>query len=257
MPWQSSDSPTSTRRRSNDTSRDIGARSRCTATGCWVHCTMPRTRRRKPSCTAWRGRRGFEGRSSFRAWLYRIATNTCLRTLERRGRARRLLPESHAPATDRGHRARARSGPRPGRPVRAARGRPPRIRRGHPVAAPAPTRRAPAPGCRRSLGRGNRSHPRHVGSSREQRPAACPRNAPTTAGQRTGDPIGQHRRPGAGAAGAIHARVGGCRCRRLKSPRTASTAPPRRSVTGHNRRDALLPVVMLDRQVIRPGRPIR
>lgn len=48
---------------------------------------------------AWRGRRGFEGRSSFRAWLYRIATNVCLRALERRGRARRLLPESHAPAT--------------------------------------------------------------------------------------------------------------------------------------------------------------
>jgi RNA polymerase sigma-70 factor (TIGR02960 family) len=33
---------------------------------------------------AWRGMRGFEGRSSFRSWLYRIATNACLRLAERR-----------------------------------------------------------------------------------------------------------------------------------------------------------------------------
>jgi RNA polymerase sigma-70 factor (ECF subfamily) len=32
---------------------------------------------------AWRGRRSFEGRSSFRAWLYRIATNACLDALDR------------------------------------------------------------------------------------------------------------------------------------------------------------------------------
>lgn len=35
---------------------------------------------------AWRGREGFEGRSSFRAWLYRIATNTCLDFLRRNKR---------------------------------------------------------------------------------------------------------------------------------------------------------------------------
>ena len=33
---------------------------------------------------AWRKRESFQGRSSFRAWLYRIATNACLDALERR-----------------------------------------------------------------------------------------------------------------------------------------------------------------------------
>jgi RNA polymerase sigma-70 factor (ECF subfamily) len=35
---------------------------------------------------AWRARAAFEGRSSVRTWLYRIATNVCLTALERRGR---------------------------------------------------------------------------------------------------------------------------------------------------------------------------
>jgi RNA polymerase sigma-70 factor, ECF subfamily len=35
---------------------------------------------------AWRNRTSFQGRSSFRAWLYRIATNTCLDALDRRPR---------------------------------------------------------------------------------------------------------------------------------------------------------------------------
>jgi RNA polymerase sigma-70 factor (ECF subfamily) len=44
---------------------------------------------------AWKGRDGFAGHSSLRAWLYRIATNSCLDTL--RHRARRVLPQDLAP----------------------------------------------------------------------------------------------------------------------------------------------------------------
>ena len=45
---------------------------------------------------AWRGLGGFEGRSSLRAWLYRIATNACLRLGSRR--PRRLLSADYGPA---------------------------------------------------------------------------------------------------------------------------------------------------------------
>jgi RNA polymerase sigma-70 factor (ECF subfamily) len=41
---------------------------------------------------AWRGLGGFEGRSSLRSWLYRIATNRCLNALRDSGRRPRATP---------------------------------------------------------------------------------------------------------------------------------------------------------------------
>ncbi|MGW5263633.1 RNA polymerase subunit sigma-70 [Microbispora sp. NPDC004025] len=45
---------------------------------------------------AWRGPAGFEARSSPRTWLFRIATNVCLRLSSRR--PRRMLSSDHGPA---------------------------------------------------------------------------------------------------------------------------------------------------------------
>src|SRR5947209_8885028 len=47
---------------------------------------------------AWRALPRFEERSSLRSWLYRIATNACLRAIERR--PKRVLPIDYAPAAD-------------------------------------------------------------------------------------------------------------------------------------------------------------
>lgn len=47
---------------------------------------------------AWRSYHGFEGRSSTRSWLYRIATNVCLTALDHH--SRRLLPSGLGPPSD-------------------------------------------------------------------------------------------------------------------------------------------------------------
>ena len=49
---------------------------------------------------AWRGLSGFEGRSSFRRWLYRVATNVCLTMIAQR--AKRVLPVDLTPAAEAG-----------------------------------------------------------------------------------------------------------------------------------------------------------
>jgi RNA polymerase sigma-70 factor, ECF subfamily len=68
---------------------------------------------------AWRGLGGFQGRSSVRAWLYRIATNVCLDAIE--SRSRRFVPVDVGPA---GAGAPATEaiwvGPYPGTPAQAA-----------------------------------------------------------------------------------------------------------------------------------------
>jgi RNA polymerase sigma-70 factor (ECF subfamily) len=52
---------------------------------------------------AWRARASFEGGSLVRTWLYRIATNACLNTLERA--PRQILPQDVvAPVTARSSR---------------------------------------------------------------------------------------------------------------------------------------------------------
>src|SRR5581483_1635688 len=48
---------------------------------------------------AWRAFARFDGRGSFRGWLYRIATNACLDALAKRKHARRVLPDQRGPAT--------------------------------------------------------------------------------------------------------------------------------------------------------------
>jgi RNA polymerase sigma-70 factor (ECF subfamily) len=47
---------------------------------------------------AWRNRASFQGRSTVRTWLYRIATNACLDALDRR--PRRVMPADITPAWD-------------------------------------------------------------------------------------------------------------------------------------------------------------
>ena len=140
---------------------------------------MPRTRSRTRCCARGAGWRGFEGRSSLRSWLYRIATNSCLRLIERR--PKRVLPIDHGPPADprdrRRRRWRSRSGSsrirtsgsgsrtasRARGALRAARERRARVHRRAPAPAAAPARGAdPARRARLPAARGRRGARHHA-----------------------------------------------------------------------------------------------
>ena len=127
---------------------------------------------------AWRRRETFEGRSTFRAWLYRIATNACLDLLakrrpeardRRRGAVAAALPGPAARRAARGRRGRAGGRRRRAGDDRAG------LRRRRPAPRAAPAGRADPAGRARLAGEGRRGAPRRLRQLREQRAAAGPR----------------------------------------------------------------------------------
>ena len=160
---------------------------------------------------AWRGLPGFEGRSSLRSWLYRIATNTCLRAIERR--PKRLLPVDFGPAADPHERPGAPlvesvwvepypdeglggEHGAPGGPLRAARGRRAGVHRGASAAAGAPAGRADPVRCARLLGgRGRRGARDDDGIGVQRAPArAQGRGRAAARADAAGDAAGARRR---------------------------------------------------------------
>ena len=153
---------------------------------------MPRTRCRRRCCAPGAGCRGSRAAARCASWLYTIATNACLKAIERR--PRRVLPIDYGPAAD-PHDGPARAARRvgvgralPGRaagprrragrsrgPLRAARERRARLHRGAPAPAGAPARRADPARRARLLG------PARSPRRSRRRPPRCtaPCSAPT------------------------------------------------------------------------------
>ena len=174
---------------------------------------------------AWTRLETFEGRASFRAWLYRIATHLCFDMLEQRQRRSLAAPQRAAVSA---HRPRACANHRPhlvgpaarhpaGRghrrarnPVFATRKRHPGVSGGAASAPGASTRHSLAARCtrlarQRSL---RPAEPFHHG--RRKRASACPHYpapALSSARQRSGRPgVKRHHHPGHLAT--LHQRLG-------------------------------------------------
>ncbi len=139
---------------------------------------------------AWKHRGGFEGRSTLRAWLYKIATNACLDVLA--GRDRRVLPHHLAPPSwpaEDSRPDRRRSGCsrfptgccRPSEEPEAAAVRTgdarARVPRRDPAPAAAAAGRADPARRARLAGQGHRGARRGLDRGDEQRPAARPGDA--------------------------------------------------------------------------------
>ena len=182
---------------------------------------------------AWRGLAKFEGRSSLRSWLYRIATNVCLKMLERRPKL--VLPVDYGPPSDPhdppaaplvesvwveplpGRAPRARRRPRRARgPLRAARERRAGVHRRAPAPAGAPARRAhPARRARLLRPRGRRDARRDAGVDRHRAAArAQERRRAAPGAQPAGDAARARRPPAARDRRPVRRRLGARRRRR-------------------------------------------
>ena len=127
---------------------------------------------------AWRHLSSFQGRSSFRAWLYRIATNVCLAALGKRPEPEPLAEPGRADSVSRRLAGRADLGSaEPGAPLRPPRERPARPARGDPDSASSTEGRPSPARCPRVLREGGRAAARRQLHERAQRRSACPRNS--------------------------------------------------------------------------------